>query len=70
MSNLWLLGGEIISRIQHDPELVGFGGRELVLRFVDEEGGRLSRHLSTEEVQKKLDSTCRRLYRFLTQEPG
>ena len=70
MGNLWLLGGEIISSIYHDPELVGLAGRELILRFVNEEGGPLSRHITTEEEQKKFDSTCRRLHRFLTQNPG
>lgn len=70
VGNLWLLGGEMISSIQHDPELVGLKGRELLLRFVDEEGGPLSRHVTTEAEQKTFDSSCRRLYRFLTQKLG
>ena len=65
MGNLWLLGGEIISRLQIDPELKALAGKELILRFVDEEGGPYSKHLATEEEQKTFDGTCRKLYRFL-----
>ena len=70
VSNLWLLGGEMISHIHTDPEMKDFVGEELLLRFVDEEGGPYSRHLATEEEQKSLDATCRKLYRFLSQKPA
>ncbi len=70
LGNLWLLGGEIISHIQATPELKELTGAELVLRFVDEEGGPYSKHLSTREEQKSFDSTCRKLHRFLIKRPA
>jgi hypothetical protein len=65
LNNLWLLGGEIISRLYHDPELKDLTGDELLLRFVEQEGGPYSRHLSIEAEQRAFDGTCRKLYRFL-----
>jgi hypothetical protein len=70
MGNLWLLGGEIISRLQIDPELKALAGKKLILRFVDEEGGLLSKHLATEEEQETFDGTCRKLYRFQIRRSG
>ncbi len=54
VGNLWLLGGEIISRVHHDPELKDLAGEQLILRFVDEEGGPYSKHVTTEEALKSL----------------
>jgi hypothetical protein len=65
MSNLWLLGGEIISRVHIEPELKDLDGKRLILRFVDEEGGPYSRHFATEEEQKAFNATCKKLYSFL-----
>jgi len=65
LSNLWLLGGEIIYRIHDDRKLKKASGKEVILEFVDEEGGPLSKHLSSEEEQKPFNGTCRKLYRFL-----
>jgi hypothetical protein len=65
LDNLWLLGGEIIYQIHDERKLKKASGKELIMRFVDEEGGPLSRHLSTEEEQKLFDGTCRKFYRFL-----
>jgi len=65
LDNLWLLGGEIIYRVQDDRKLKKSAGDDLILQFVDEEGGPLSKHLSTEEEQKPFDGTCRKFYRFL-----
>ena len=64
-TNLWLLGGEVVSRIHHDAELRNLSGAELLLRFVEEEGGPYCRHNNTEEEQRAFDGTCRKLYRFL-----
>jgi hypothetical protein len=68
LDNLWLLGGEIIGRIHEDRKLKKSSGNELLLQFVDEEGGPLSKHLATEEEQKPFDGTCRKFYRFLNKE--
>ncbi len=68
VGNLWLLGGEIIFRVQGDTELRKASENELVLEFVDEEGGPLSKHLSTEAEQRTFDGTCRKFHRFLKRE--
>ena len=68
LTNLWLLGGEIISRLYDDPKLRKADGNQLLLEFVEEEGGPLSKHISTEEEQRGFDGTCRKLYRFLKKE--
>ena len=47
MNGLWLLGGEIIYRVNMDPELKNMNGKQLIREFVNEEGGPLSRHLSS-----------------------
>ena len=65
LDNLWLLGGEIIYRVHDDQKLKKSAGDDLILQFVDEEGGPLSQHLSIEEEQKPFDGTCRKFYRFL-----
>ncbi|MEI6782808.1 MAG: hypothetical protein WCQ21_18015 [Verrucomicrobiota bacterium] len=70
MNRLWLLGGEIIYRVNMDPELKNMNGMQLISRFVDEEGGPLSRHIATEEEQRTFDSTCKKLFRFMSQEQG
>ena len=69
MNGLWLLGGEIIYGVNTDPELKDVAGRNLIRRFVDEEGGPISRHLATEEDQRAFDATCKKLYRFMIQKP-
>ena len=69
MNGLWLLGGEIIYRVNTDPELKNVAGKNLIMRFVDEEGGPISRHLATEEEQRAFDATCKKLYRFTIQKP-
>jgi hypothetical protein len=70
MNGLWLLGGEIIYRVNMDPELKNMNGKQLILQFVNEEGGPLSRHLATEAEQRTFDATCKKLYRLMTQRSG
>jgi hypothetical protein len=65
MNNLWLLGGEIVSRTHHDVELKRKPGQNLLQAFVDAEGGPLCRHNNTEAEQRAFDSTCRKLHQFL-----
>ncbi len=66
--NLWLLGGEIIFHVQDDRKVRKASGNELILEFVDDQGGSLSSHPSTEEEQRTFDGTCRKFYRFLSRE--
>ena len=70
MNGLWLLGGEIIYRVNMDPELRSMNGKRLMREFVSEEGGPISRHLSTEDEQRAFDATCKKLYRFMCQRSG
>jgi len=64
MDNLWLLGGEIIRKVntydQYDvpPE-------EMLRRSVDSEGGPSCRHLDSESAMDSYDATCRKLHKFL-----
>lgn len=68
LNNLWLLGGEIIARAHRDARLHRKKEQELLQTFVDDEGGPLCQHNTTEAEQRAFDSTCRRLYRFLARE--
>ncbi len=64
LDNLWSLGGEIITKINHYPEERKKAALELLDASIDEEGGPLSRHL-TENETKSFDATCRKLHAFL-----
>lgn len=67
--NAWLLGGEIVRDASWDPSVRRLEGRELLLHFVDEEGGPLLHGYATEAEQREFDGTCRRLYKYLMAEP-
>lgn len=68
LNELWLLGGEIISRGHHDSSLQRMTGTRLLQEFVSEDGGPMSRHLHFEAEQRTFDATCRMLHRFLAPE--
>ena len=72
LNGLWLLGGHIVADASDtdDPDLQALDGRELLLRYIDDESGPLVRHLHTEDDQRQFDSTCRKLHRFLTTNPA
>ena len=63
--NLWLLGGEIISDLHQSPRLRKRPMAQVVFAALDDEGGPLISHGSSEDQQRSFNSTCRRLYRFL-----
>ena len=65
MGDLWLLGGEIIARIHRDVGLKRKTGQDLLRAFVDDDGGPLCRHNTTEAEQRAFDCTCRKLHQFL-----
>jgi hypothetical protein len=70
VDNLWALGGEIIRDLNEDPSLKRKSIEQILDDRIDEEGGPLVYALESEEpLQRSLDSTCRKLYRFLTQSP-
>ncbi len=66
IDNLWLLGGEIIRDLHEDPSLRKVPVPSLLRNAVYEDGGPLI-HNGSEDEQRSFDSTCRRLYRFLSQ---
>jgi len=70
VDNLWSLGGEIIRDLNEDPSLRRKPIEQNLADRIDEEGGPLVYAMESEEpLQRSLDSTCRRLYRFLSQSP-
>jgi hypothetical protein len=64
--NAWMLGGEIVRAASADPTVFRLEGSELLLRFVDDEGGPLLLHRDTEAEQRSFDSTRRKLFKYLT----
>ena len=65
VDNLWLLGGEIIRDLHHDPTLRKLPTGRILHRVIGDDGGPLI-HNGSEEEQSSFDSTCRRLHDFLT----
>src|SRR5271169_2417350 len=66
VDNLWMLGGEIIRHLHYDPSLRKLAADRLVSDAIYADGGPLIQN-GSEEEQRSFDSTCRKLYRFLTQ---
>ena len=65
VDNLWSLGGEIIRELHYDPSLRKKTADQLLRNAVHEYGGPAV-HNASEEQQRSVDSTCRKLHRFLT----
>jgi hypothetical protein len=66
MENLWMLGGEIIRDLNYTPSLRKVAMTRLLRDVLHADGGPLI-HNGSEEEQRSLDSTCRKLHRFLGQ---
>lgn len=72
MGNLSVLGSEIIRRLNDvDEENRKLTPREILLGYLDDEGGPLVDHWNPndgiEEAHlKSFDATCRKLYKFIT----
>ena len=66
VDNLWSLGGEIIRDLHYDPSLRKRPADRLLRDAVHEYGGPVV-HNGSEEQQRSVDPTCRKLHRFLTQ---
>ena len=67
VDNLWALGGEIIRDLNENPSLRRKNIEQILEDRVDDEGGPLVYGVDSEEQQRSFDSTCRKLYRFLSQ---
>ena len=68
--NLWLLGGEIISDLHENPRLRKRPMAQVVFAALNDEGGPLISHSTSEEQQGSFDATCRKLHRFLKDDGG
>jgi hypothetical protein len=66
VDNLWTLGGEIIRDLHYDPSLRKRPADRLLRDAVHEYGGPAV-HNGSDEQQRSVDSTCKKLHRFLTQ---
>ena len=70
VDNLWALGGEIIRDLNETPSLRRKSIEQILAERIDDEGGPLVYALESEEsLQRSLDSTCRKLHRFLNHKP-
>jgi hypothetical protein len=63
--NLWILGGEIIRHLQENPASRKRPAEQWLFCLLDDEGGPLIYHRTSEDEQRSFDSTCRKLLRFL-----
>jgi hypothetical protein len=64
--NIWVLGGEVISRLQLDRGLRRRPIDQVLFDLVSDDGGPLLSHGQLKAEQRSFDATCRRLFRFLT----
>ena len=67
VNNLWVLGGEIIRKLNGTPSLRKVSIADLVFDVV-EDGGPLPYGCDSEEEGRSFESTCRKLRRFLEQQ--
>jgi hypothetical protein len=64
--HLWMLGGEIIRRLQEEPAWRRKPIKTVLLQLIDDECGPLIWPTITEQQQNSFDATCRKLHQFLT----
>ncbi len=64
LTNLWLLGGELIRKVS-DEEEYDITPRTLLSDSIDSYGGPSCRHLHSETEEKSFDSTCKKLYKYM-----
>jgi hypothetical protein len=61
--NIWILGGEVIRRVQMASGLRRRSVEQVVLDFIGDDGGPLLSHGQSEDEQRSFDATCRKLFR-------
>jgi hypothetical protein len=66
VDNLWALGGELIRDLNYTPSRRRVAAKQLLRKAVQADGGPLI-YNGSEEEQRSLDSTCRKLHQFLSQ---
>lgn len=64
--HLWMLGGEVIRRRHEDTRLCKLPADEAIFTLLEEDGGPLIWPRISESAQRSFDTTCRKLYRYIT----
>ena len=64
--NIWVLGGEVIRRVQIDSALRRWPAEQVVRDLIGDDCGPLLSHGQSEAERRSFDATCRKLFRFLT----
>ena len=64
LTNLWLLGGEIIRNVSLYNEY-STPASEKLRNSIGSDGGPYCRHLNSEAALESFDGTCRKLYKFM-----
>jgi hypothetical protein len=64
--NMWVLGGEVIRRLQMDRGLRRRPIEQVILGLIGRDGGPLLSHGESEPEQRSFDASCRKLFHFLT----
>lgn len=67
IDNLWLLGGELIDKLDRDSSLREIPAKEFLFQNIGPDGGPYSKHLHSEYEFESFDATCRKLYKFLNE---
>jgi hypothetical protein len=65
LDSLWVIGGEIIRRLNYEPALRKTNPRQLLLDSIFDGEAPLA-YDATENEQRSLDATARKLLKFLT----
>ena len=65
IDNLWLLGGEIIRRLNMYDENKDINMLTYLDECIDSEGGPYTRDIDSEYGEMSYDATCRKLYKYL-----
>ena len=68
-SYLAALGGELIRCLNQDDTERKLSARQLILKYIDNEGGPYWKHASDDLDHERYDSVCRCLYKFMTNQP-
>ena len=67
LSYLAALGGELIRQVNDNSKERKLSARELILKYVNVDGGPYWRHAYNEQDNLKYNSVCKRLFRFMTE---
>jgi hypothetical protein len=63
--NIWVLGSEVIRRLQIDSSLRRRPIDQVLLDLVSDDGGPLLSRGESEYEQRSFDTTCRKFFRFM-----